>query len=147
MSLVSVTICVLDVVGDSFAANIISSNRSLIHSSNYQYTIMHFHPLPTITNNIHTVDSLTTKYISTFITNFLYWVSYNIYIGSIVYILVYFIATIALVPGSILTLGAGFIFGNAVNLGGSGSGSDLAAGVALASCIVFIGASAGAIVR
>jgi hypothetical protein len=145
MSLVSVTICVLDVVGDSFAANI-SSNRSLIHSSNYQYTIMHFHPLPTITNNIQTVDSLTTKYISTSITNFLYWVSSNIYIGSIVYILVYFIATIALVPGSILTLGAGFIFGNAVNLGG-GSGSDLAAGVALASCIVFIGASAGATVR
>ena len=67
------------------------------------------------------------------------------------YILVYFIATIALLPGSILTLGAGFIFGNAVNLGGSGnsggSGSDLVAGVALASCIVFIGASAGAIVR
>jgi hypothetical protein len=135
----------LDVVGDSFAANILS-NYSLIHSSKYQYTIMYFHPIYQ-NKHIHTVDSLTTKYISTSITNFLYWVSSNIYIGSIVYILVYFIATIALLPGSILTLGAGFIFGNAVNLGGSGSGSDLAAGVALASCIVFIGASAGAIVR
>lgn len=94
------------------------------------------------------MDSLTTKYISTSITNFLYWVSSNIYIGSLVYVLVYFIATIALLPGSILTLGAGFIFGNAFNLGeGNSGGSDLAAGVALASCIVFIGASAGAIVR
>ena len=112
--------------------------NALISSSFYK-----FHH----TKTNYPVDSLTTKYISTSITNFLYWVSSNIYIGSLVYVLVYFIATIALVPGSILTLGAGFIFGNAVNLGGGNSGSDLAAGVALASCIVFIGASAGAIVR
>ena len=130
------------VIGDSLYLTLYKKNHShkvlsfLLRSTNF-----------TIPKQTYTVDSLTTKYISTSITNFLYWVSSNIYIGSLVYVLVYFIATIALVPGSILTLGAGFIFGNAVNLGGGNSGSDLAAGVALASCIVFIGASAGAIVR
>ena len=112
--------------------------NALISSSFYK-----FHHTKT---NLHSGFTHDQVY-STSITNFLYWVSSNIYIGSLVYVLVYFIATIALVPGSILTLGAGFIFGNAVNLGGGNSGSDLAAGVALASCIVFIGASAGAIVR
>ena len=51
---------------------------------------------------------------------------------------VYFIATVCFVPGSILTLGIGFVLGKAVGLG---------PGVALATATVFVGASAGAIVR
>ena len=51
---------------------------------------------------------------------------------------VYFIATVCFVPGSILTLGIGFVLGKAVGLG---------PGVALATGSVFVGASAGAIVR
>jgi len=53
-----------------------------------------------------------------------------------VFICVYFVATILFIPGSILTLGAGFVFGSAFGLG---------PGVALASLSVFVGASLGAI--
>jgi len=49
---------------------------------------------------------------------------------------VYFIATALFLPGTILTLGAGFVFSKAFGLGG---------GVALGSLSVFIGASLGAI--
>ena len=50
---------------------------------------------------------------------------------------VYLVATVLFVPGSILTLGAGFVFANAFGLG---------PGVLLGSLSVFFGASAGAIV-
>jgi len=49
---------------------------------------------------------------------------------------VYFAATVLFVPGTILTLGAGFVFSMAFGLGG---------GVALGSLSVFLGASMGAI--
>ena len=49
---------------------------------------------------------------------------------------VYAIATVCFIPGSVLTIGSGFVYGNAFGLG---------YGVALASCVVFIGASIGAL--
>jgi uncharacterized membrane protein YdjX (TVP38/TMEM64 family) len=56
------------------------------------------------------------------------WVDSLGYIGGIVFILVYIIATIAFIPGSALTLGAGAVFG-----------------VIWGSIYVFIGATLGAI--
>ena len=49
---------------------------------------------------------------------------------------VYFIATVCFVPGSLLTLGSGFVFGSAVGVG---------YGVVLASLAVFVGAALGSI--
>lgn len=83
------------------------------------------------------VDSLTTGYIKNGITSFLEWIEINPIAGLFVFIFVYFISTVLLVPGSILTLGSGFVFGNAFGLG---------PGVALATLAVFVGATAGATV-
>ena len=83
------------------------------------------------------VDSLTTKHIQRGFQTFLEWIETNIVAGTFAFMLVYFLATIAFVPGSILTLGSGFVFGKAVGLG---------PGVALATGAVFVGASLGAIV-
>ena len=82
-------------------------------------------------------DSLTNKWIATGLTTFLEWMRANPDFGVLVFILVYFVATVLFVPGTILTLGAGFVFGDAFGLLG---------GVLLGSFSVFIGASAGAIV-
>lgn len=82
------------------------------------------------------IDSLTTKYVYTAFQSFLTWVSNNLVAGVFAFMGVYCIATIAFIPGSILTLGGGFVFGTAVGLG---------PGVALASAAVFVGASLGAI--
>lgn len=67
---------------------------------------------------------------------FLEWIEANPVPGIFVFILVYFIATVFFVPGSILTLGAGFVFANAFGLG---------VGVLLGTLAVFFGASTGAI--
>lgn len=83
------------------------------------------------------VDSLTTKYISNGFQTFLEWIETNLVAGVFAFMGVYFVATVAFMPGSILTLGSGFVFGKAVGLG---------PGVALAAVAVFVGASLGAIV-
>jgi len=67
---------------------------------------------------------------------FLEWIKDNTIAGLFIYMVVYFIATVFFIPGSILTLGAGFIFSAAFGLG---------AGVALGTLTVFLGASVGAI--
>jgi uncharacterized membrane protein YdjX (TVP38/TMEM64 family) len=56
------------------------------------------------------------------------WVESLGYIGGLVFILIYIVSTVAFIPGSILTLGAGVLFG-----------------VVLGSLYVFVGATLGAI--
>jgi len=82
-------------------------------------------------------DSLTTQYIKSGIDIFLKWIENNPIPGVFAFMGVYFIATVLFIPGSILTLGSGFIFANVFGLG---------YGVILATVAVFIGASAGALV-
>ena len=82
------------------------------------------------------VDAVTTKNIQSGFVIVLEWVESNIIAGVFAFMFVYFVATIAFVPGSILTLGSGFVFGGAVGLG---------PGVALATTAVFVGASLGSI--
>jgi uncharacterized membrane protein YdjX (TVP38/TMEM64 family) len=84
-----------------------------------------------------TVDSLTTGYIRDGIDAFLHWVQENPAPGIFLFMLVYFVATLLFIPGSILTLGAGFVFGNAFSLG---------AGLLLGTLSVFLGAFSGACV-
>lgn len=82
------------------------------------------------------VDSLTNKHIQSAIDSFLTWIEENPIPGFFLFMVVYFFATVLFVPGSILTLGAGFVFANAFGLG---------LGVLLGALSVFFGASAGAI--
>jgi len=81
------------------------------------------------------VDSFTTAYIRTGIQTFLEWIEANPVPGIFIFMVVYLIATVLFIPGSILTLGAGFVFANAFGLG---------VGVLLGTLSVFFGASAGA---
>merc|ERR1711982_123486 len=80
---------------------------------------------------------LTNKNVKKGIDIFLQWIQDNPIPGVFAFMGVYFIATVLFIPGSILTLGSGFIFANVFGLG---------YGVILATVAVFIGASAGAIV-
>uniref|UniRef100_A0A7S2PDT1 VTT domain-containing protein n=1 Tax=Leptocylindrus danicus TaxID=163516 RepID=A0A7S2PDT1_9STRA len=70
------------------------------------------------------------------VDDFLQWVEDNPTEGVFAFIGVYFVATVLFIPGTILTLGAGFVFSSAFGLG---------PGVLLASAAVFVGASTGAI--
>jgi len=79
-------------------------------------------------------DSLTTKHVAGVVEDFLAWVEENPVAGLFAFIGVYFVATIFFIPGSLLTLGAGFVFANAFGLG---------LGVALGTLSVFVGASTG----
>jgi len=74
--------------------------------------------------------------ISTLVDDFLDWVEENPTEGVFAFIGVYFVATVLFIPGTILTLGAGFVFSNAFGLG---------VGVLLGTIAVFIGASLGAV--
>merc|ERR1712232_1543683 len=79
---------------------------------------------------------LTNQYIKAGIDIFLKWIENNPLPGVFAFMGVYFIATVLFIPGSILTLGSGFIFANVFGLG---------IGVLLASLAVLIGATAGAV--
>ena len=63
------------------------------------------------------IDSLTNKKISTGFQQFLTWIESNLVAGVFAFMGVYFIATVCFVPGSLLTLGSGFVFGSAVGVG------------------------------
>lgn len=83
------------------------------------------------------VDSTTTGYLRSGIDTALKWIEANAVAGMFVFMLIYFVATVLFIPGSILTLGAGFVFANAFGLG---------VGLLIGILSVFVGASAGAIV-
>lgn len=74
-----------------------------------------------------------TKYV---LISFLKWVESNPWPGVFTFSGVYCICTILWIPGSLLTLGAGYIFGRAFGIG---------LGIALGTLSVFIGATSGAI--
>jgi uncharacterized membrane protein YdjX (TVP38/TMEM64 family) len=84
------------------------------------------------------IDSLTTKNISNVFQSLLLWMETHLIVGIFAFTLVYFAATVLFIPGSILTLGSGFVFGTLMGLG---------PGVALASGVVLVGASSGAVAR
>jgi len=83
------------------------------------------------------VDSQQNNYVKNGIVAFLEWIENNIVAGVFCFIGVYFLATILWVPGSILTLGAGFVFSSALD--------SLGWGLLLATGAVWVGASLGAI--
>jgi len=70
------------------------------------------------------------------LVSFLRWIRQNPIEGVFAFAAVYMVTTVMFIPGSLLTLGAGFVFGRAVGLG---------LGVLLGSISVLLGASAGAI--
>ncbi len=76
------------------------------------------------------------KNISRISREFLTWVEKNPTVGVLAFIGVYTLATILFIPGSVLTLGSGFIFANVFGLG---------VGVLFATIAVFVGASLGSI--
>jgi len=83
------------------------------------------------------VDSQQNNWVRQGLVAFLEWVQNNIVAGVFGFMLLYFLATIFFVPGSILTLGAGFVFSAALD--------SLGWGVLLGTGAVWIGASLGAI--
>eukprot|EP00938_MAST-03A_sp_MAST-3A-sp1_P003784 g3784.t1 len=84
------------------------------------------------------VDSLTSKHLGDALNSFLKWMEDNLVLGSFAFAGVYIMCTVLFVPGSALTLGAGFIYGSATPSSG--------AGVVLGSIVVFFSASVGACV-
>jgi uncharacterized membrane protein YdjX (TVP38/TMEM64 family) len=82
------------------------------------------------------IDSSTTGYVRSAVSNFLEWIETHAVAGIFLFIMVYFIATVFFIPGSLLTLGAGFVFASAFGLG---------PGVALGTLVVFTGAASGAL--
>mmetsp|Transcript_20978 Transcript_20978/g.52036 ORF Transcript_20978/g.52036 Transcript_20978/m.52036 type:complete len:355 (+) Transcript_20978:150-1214(+) len=83
------------------------------------------------------VDFMGERRIEKALVWFLEWTHEHPYRGIIAVILCYIIATVFFVPGSILTFGAGFAIGSAVE--------NLYLGILLAVIAVFIGASIGSI--
>ncbi|KAL7517774.1 hypothetical protein ACHAWX_002662 [Stephanocyclus meneghinianus] len=82
------------------------------------------------------IDSQTSHRIQIAFQSLLAWISTHLIAGIFALITAYALAAVAFVPGSILTLGSGFVYGKAFGLG---------CGVAIATGLVFAGASCGAI--
>lgn len=83
------------------------------------------------------VDSTTTMYCKSAINSLLQWVEANPAAGILAFTLFVFVATVAFIPGALLTLGAGYVFERAWGL---------ATGLLVGTLTVCVGASAGAIV-
>jgi uncharacterized membrane protein YdjX (TVP38/TMEM64 family) len=83
------------------------------------------------------VDSVTTGNVRRGLESFLAWIQANPGAGTVSFMLMYAVATVIFVPGSLLTLGAGFVFSATFGLG---------LGIFLGTLVVFVGACAGAMV-
>jgi len=84
-----------------------------------------------------TVDALTTRYLEQAVSAFVEWLAQHPVAGVGAVILVYIIATVCFVPGSLITVGVGYAFGRAFD--------NVFLAVLLASAAVFIGASLGSL--
>jgi uncharacterized membrane protein YdjX (TVP38/TMEM64 family) len=84
-----------------------------------------------------TLDFFFIGYSKYVLVAFLKWVEAHPWPGVFTFSAVYCLATILWIPGSLLTLGAGYIFGRAFGIG---------LGIALGTLSVFIGASSGAVI-
>lgn len=73
------------------------------------------------------IDSFTNQWIEGVLVGFIDWVKDNPSVGVVAVVLVYVLATVLFVPGSILTLGTGYAFGSAFH--------STAIGVGLASLV------------
>lgn len=82
------------------------------------------------------IDSLRDQHLRQISQSFLEWVHNNPVAGIFSFVGVYFLATVLFVPGSILTLGSGFVFANVFGLG---------LGLLFSTIAVFIGAATGSI--
>lgn len=82
------------------------------------------------------IDSQRDQYLRRISQSFLEWVEQNPVAGIFSFVAVYFVATVLFIPGSILTLGSGFVFASAFGLG---------LGLLFSTISVFIGASTGSI--
>mmetsp|Transcript_12122 Transcript_12122/g.26442 ORF Transcript_12122/g.26442 Transcript_12122/m.26442 type:complete len:326 (+) Transcript_12122:213-1190(+) len=82
------------------------------------------------------IDSLTTKYISSALSSLYHWVDSYPLPGAFVLTFVVLVATLAFIPGALLTIGCGAVFGMSLGLG---------KGVAVGSVVVFVGASLGSV--
>lgn len=81
------------------------------------------------------VDTATTGHIRGILNDFLDWMDDNIVAGSFLFLGMYIVCTVLMIPGSALTLGAGYIFANSL-------GTLL--GILVGSTVCFAGASIGA---
>jgi len=75
-------------------------------------------------------------FVSDILKNFLEWVEENPALGAIAFAAVYVFTTVCFIPGLLLTLGSGLVFGRALGIG---------LGVLVGTISVFIGATVGAI--
>ena len=80
------------------------------------------------------VDSLMSKHIPKAFCSLYHWVDLHPLSGAFVLTSVTFVATLAFIPGYILTVGCGVVFSMTLDLG---------AGIAVGSVVVFVGASLG----
>ena len=85
-----------------------------------------------------TADAFTTQYLEQAVAAFVEWLAGHPAAGVLAVILVYIVATVCFVPGSVLTIGVGYAFGRAFD-------QHLFLGVLLASTAVFVGASSGSL--
>jgi len=115
------------------------SRHTPIHQSDWRRYIVRFSVgLLLVVSVIYVVvDFCGDRKIESLLVAFLEWTHEHPYRGIVAVILCYIIATVLFVPGSILTFGAGFAIGSAVD--------NTVVGIILATASVFIGASIGSI--
>eukprot|EP00937_MAST-01D_sp_MAST-1D-sp2_P002182 g2182.t1 len=81
------------------------------------------------------VDSVGAGHIKDLLDSFMDWVEDNVALGAVVYMFVYAMCTVLLIPGSVLTIGAGAVFARALGQG---------KGILVAVLVVWTGAMVGA---
>ena len=90
------------------------------------------------------IDAQTTRYLETLYTSLVDWLSSHVLFGIFVIILIYILATILFIPGSILTIGTGYAFHQAMQQQQYSNAVILA--VLGSSVAVFVGATSGSII-